>query len=78
MRLAAILKKQVCVLGQSPKDPDVITAIEEMVEFKDQAAMEKWVKEQTLAQASSRSLFRLIKYEELRYEYEVNIKVKGL
>lgn len=85
MKLAAIITKHISVPGDERSRthpghgyPAHDVAVIELREFKTQADMEKWVKDQTSGGYGSKPAFRLIKYEELTYEHSVTIKVNGL
>jgi len=80
MKYAALVSKSVTIPGDERSRtnpghgyPEHTETYLELVEFADKAAMETWVTRQTRGYAPS---FKLIQYEELKYETTVSVTVK--
>lgn len=80
MKYAALVSRSVTIPGDERSRtnpghgyPEHTESYMDIVEFKDKAAMEAWVKRETTGY--SKPSFRLIQYEELKYETTVSVKV---
>jgi hypothetical protein len=80
MKYAALVSRSVTIPGDERSRtnpghgyPEHTESYLELVEFKDKAAMEAWVTRSTTGY--SKPSFRLIHYEELKYETTTTVKV---
>jgi hypothetical protein len=80
MKYAALITKSVTIPGDERSRtnpghgyPEHTVEHIEIVDFKDKAAMEAWVQRATTGY--SKPSFRLIQYEDLKYETEITVKV---
>lgn len=81
MKYAALVSKSVTIPGDARSHshpghgyPEHTETYLEMVEFADKLAMEAWVASQT--RGGYAPSFKLIQYEELKYETTVSVTVK--
>lgn len=80
MKYAALISRSIIIPGDERSRtapghgyPEHTETTTEIRDFKDQAAMEAWVKKETTGYGPAK--FKLIRYEELNYETNISVKV---
>jgi hypothetical protein len=82
MKYAALVSKSVTIPGDERSRtnpghgyPEHTKSYTELVEFANKEALETWVKLQTTRGIRAAETFKLIQYEELKYETSISVKV---